>query len=120
MSEAIFCGAVVRLAHQLISGSSVLLDLTKLRLDQVEAGIFAFEFATQSLCQRMTFPGLEINLRPAQLRLDPTDPLGKQQTLDPKSGGCPVNMDIGGELGSRIAGGIRRAKGSGAVRADGP
>jgi hypothetical protein len=91
LSEAIFCGAVVRLAHQLISGSSVLLDLTKLRLDQVEAGIFAFEFATQSLCQRMTFPGLEcrkINLRPAQLRLDPTDPLGKQQTLDPIDMAC--------------------------------
>ena len=38
----------------------------------------------------------------------------------PKSGGWLVNMDIGGELGSRFAGRIRRAKGWGAVRADGP
>lgn len=70
---------------------TLLLDFTKLRLDQVEAGIFAFEFATQSLRQRMAFPGLErrkINLRPAQLRLDATDPLGKQQTLDPIDMAC--------------------------------
>ena len=38
---------------------------------------------------------------------------------DPKSGGWPVNLAVGLGLSSRFAGGIRRAKGSGAVRAAG-
>ena len=37
----------------------------------------------------------------------------------PKSGGWPVNLVVGLGLSSRFAGGIRRAKGSGAVRAAG-
>lgn len=43
-----------------------------------------------------------------------------QASYKPRSGGCPVNMDVGGELGSRFAGRIRWAKGWEAVRADGP
>src|ERR1700693_2148021 len=63
-----------------------LLDLTKLGLDQGEASVFAFEFATQPIWQRMTFRGLEggkIDPGPAQLWLDATGTLGKQQSLDP-------------------------------------
>ena len=66
--------------------SRSLLDLTKLGLDQGEASVFAFEFATQPIWQRMTFCGLEggkVDPGPAQLRLDVADTLGKQQSLDP-------------------------------------
>jgi hypothetical protein len=63
-----------------------LLDLTKLGLDQGDASVFAFEFATQPIRQRMTFCGLEggkVDPGPAQLRLDVTDTLCEQQSLDP-------------------------------------
>ena len=38
---------------------ALLLNLTKLGRDQGEASVFAFEFATQPIWQRMTFRGLE-------------------------------------------------------------
>src|ERR1700681_3098763 len=62
-----------------------LLNLTKLGRDQGEASVFAFEFATQPIWQRMTFRGLEggkVDPSPAQLRLDVPDTLCKQQSLD--------------------------------------
>ena len=39
---------------------------------------------------------------------------------DPKFGGWPDDLAVGLGRSSRFAGGIRRATGSGAVRADGP
>ena len=68
-----------------------LLDLTKLGLDQGEACVFALEFTTQPIWQRMTFRGLEggkVDPGPAQLRLDVTDILGKQESLDPIDKAC--------------------------------
>src|ERR1017187_2159193 len=63
-----------------------LLDLTKLGLDQVVACIFPLEFAAQPIWQWMAFRGLEggkIDPGPAQLRVDATDSLSKQQAFDP-------------------------------------
>ena len=80
--------ALVLPTHRVLSICRVAfaLDLTKLGLNQGEASVFAFEFATQPIWQRMTFCGLEsgkIDPGPAQLRLDVADTLGKQQSLDP-------------------------------------
>jgi len=80
--------ALVLPTHRVLSICRVAfaLDLTKLGLNKGEASVLAFEFATQPIWQRMTFCGLEsgkIDPGPAQLRLDVTDALGKQQSLDP-------------------------------------
>src|SRR5205823_5969870 len=56
-----------------------------------EACVFALEFTTQPIWQRMTFRGLEggkVDPGPAQLRLDVTDILGKQESLDPIDKAC--------------------------------
>ena len=60
---------------------ALLLDLTKLGLDQVVASVFPLEFAAQPIWQWMAFRGLEggkIDPGPAQLRLDAADSLSKQ------------------------------------------
>jgi hypothetical protein len=60
---------------------ALLLDFTKLGLDQVVASVFPLEFAAQPIWQWMAFRGLEggkIDPGPAQLRLDAADSLSKQ------------------------------------------
>ncbi len=69
-----------------VGGVAFLFGVPDLFLDQLEASIFALQFASQTIEQRMTFrrpERLEVDPGRAPLQLDPPNALGKEKAPSP-------------------------------------
>ena len=75
----------------LVGRITFLLDLAKLGLNKIEAGIFALQFAAQPFGERMAFGGRQpgkIDPGQPKFRIDASNALSEKQALDPIDMAC--------------------------------